>query len=72
MLRLLKEGMSNSEMAEALFVSEQTVKRDMMSVFDKLGVDNRTQAAVKIVQLGLDAGASPDERASAATGTAKA
>ncbi len=71
MLRLLKEGMSNSEMAEALFVSEQTVKRDMMSVCEKLGVDNRTQAAVRVIQLGLggEAASTPGPQPAAHTGT---
>lgn len=60
-LPLLMEGMINAEIADVLFVSEQTIKRDMMSVCQKLGVGNRTQAAVKVAQLGLtDPDAAPE------------
>ena len=34
-------------------VSEQTVKKELVGMFDKLGVKNRTQAAVRGVELGL-------------------
>ena len=36
-----------------LCVSEQTIKKEFVTIFDRLGVRNRTQAAVKGVQLGL-------------------
>ncbi|MBE0618421.1 MAG: response regulator transcription factor [Proteobacteria bacterium] len=52
-LRLLVQGLNNAEIAEDLCVSEQTVKKELVSLFEKLGVKNRTQAAVKGVQLGL-------------------
>ncbi len=52
-LRLLAQGDNNAEIAERLCVSEQTVKKELVSLFDKLGVKNRTQAAVKAVKLGL-------------------
>lgn len=52
-LKLLVDGENNAEIAEKLCVSEQTVKKELVSLFDKLGVKNRTQAAVKGVQLGL-------------------
>ncbi len=52
-LRLLARGDNNAEIAERLCVSEQTVKKELVSLFDKLGVKNRTQAAVKAVKLGL-------------------
>ena len=47
-LRLMAAGMSNREIAEALFVSENTVKTHSSRLFEKLGAKRRTQA----VQLG--------------------
>jgi len=52
-LKLLVRGLNNAEIAEELCVSEQTVKKELVSLFEKLGVKNRTQAAVKGVQLGM-------------------
>ncbi|MEO7158638.1 MAG: helix-turn-helix transcriptional regulator [Vicinamibacterales bacterium] len=43
-LNLIAEGQSNKEMAERLFVSENTVKTHASRVFDKLGASRRTQA----------------------------
>jgi len=43
-LQLIAEGLSNKEMAERLFVSENTVKTHASRVFDKLGASRRTQA----------------------------
>jgi DNA-binding CsgD family transcriptional regulator len=43
-LQLIAEGLSNKEMAERLFVSENTVKTHASRVFDKLGATRRTQA----------------------------
>lgn len=43
-LELMAEGMSNKELAERLFVSENTVKTHLSRVFDKLGARRRTQA----------------------------
>jgi len=43
-LQLLAEGLSNKEMAERLFVSENTIKTHTSRVFDKLGASRRTQA----------------------------
>lgn len=40
---LAAEGLSNSEMAEALFVSEATVKTHLRSVLDKLELRTRLQ-----------------------------
>ncbi len=54
-LNLIAEGMSNREIAEALFVSENTVKTHSSRVFDKLGAKRRTQA----VQLGKELGLLP-------------
>ena len=43
-LQLIAEGLSNKEMAERLFVSENTIKTHASRVFDKLGASRRTQA----------------------------
>jgi DNA-binding CsgD family transcriptional regulator len=51
-LQLIAEGLSTRQMAERLFVSENTVKTHVNRVLDKLGADRRTQA----VQLGRDLG----------------
>jgi DNA-binding NarL/FixJ family response regulator len=52
-LALLAEGRSNRSIATNLFVSEETVKAHVGSIFRKLGVANRTQAAMMAVQLGV-------------------
>ncbi len=43
-LELIAEGLSNREIAERAFVSENTVKTHSSRVFDKLGARRRTQA----------------------------
>jgi len=54
-LELIAQGMSNREIAEKLFVSENTVKTHSSRLFDKLGAKRRTQA----VQLGQEMGLIP-------------
>jgi DNA-binding NarL/FixJ family response regulator len=49
---LLAQGLSNREIAGALFISEHTVRNHLGHVFAKLGVSSRTQAVVKAGQLG--------------------
>lgn len=49
-LELIAQGLSNKEIAERVFVSENTVKTHSSHVFDKLGARRRTQA----VQLGKE------------------
>ncbi len=46
-------GASNRKIAEALFIGESTVKSHMTSIISKLEVDNRSEAAVKALKLGL-------------------
>lgn len=45
-LGLLVKGNSNKEMADLMFISEKTVKNHLTSIFRKLGVKDRTHAAV--------------------------
>ncbi len=49
-LRLLAEGRSNKEIAAALFLTEGTIKGYVSTIFDKLGVEDRTQAALYAVK----------------------
>jgi len=52
-LNLIAQGLSNREIAELLFVSENTVKTHCSRAFDKLGARRRTQAVQLGKQLGL-------------------
>lgn len=52
-LALLSEGRSNREIAQHLYLSEKTVKAHLAAIFRKLGVTNRTQAAMVAVQMGV-------------------
>lgn len=49
-LQLLSEGATNHEIAALLFVSEKTVKAHLSSIFRKMSVTNRTQAASKAIR----------------------
>jgi DNA-binding NarL/FixJ family response regulator len=64
-LVLLSEGKSNRDISKALFLSEKTVKAHLAAVFRKLGVKNRTQAAMVAVTMGIGRphAASPDAAA---------
>jgi len=52
-LRLLAEGLSNKEIGQRLNIAEGTVKNHMSQVLGKLGVLDRTQAALRARELGL-------------------
>jgi len=49
-LRLVAQGESNRSIATKLFISEKTVKNHLTSIFQKLGVIDRTQAALLAVK----------------------
>ena len=55
MLALIADGRSNREIARLLRLSEKTVKAHVSSVLAKLGVQDRTQAAVYAVRHGATA-----------------
>jgi DNA-binding CsgD family transcriptional regulator len=52
-LTLLGKGMSNQEIADALFISQNTVKTHTSRLFEKLEVRNRTHAILKSKELGI-------------------
>ena len=52
-LALIADGFSNREIAERVFVSENTVKTHSSRVFDKLGARRRTQAVLRGKELRL-------------------
>jgi NarL family two-component system response regulator LiaR len=52
-LKLLATGESNREIGRRLFISEQTVKNHVASIFRKLQVNDRTKAALLAMKLGL-------------------
>lgn len=52
-LRLLAQGYSNKEIAETLYITEGTAKNHVSSIIDKLGLRDRTQAALWAVRRGL-------------------
>ncbi len=52
-LQCLAEGQSNRDIARRLVLEVGTVKFYLRDIFDKLGVENRTQAALKALKLGI-------------------
>jgi DNA-binding NarL/FixJ family response regulator len=52
-LALVARGASNRQIAENLYLTEGTVKNHMSNILSKLGVRDRTQAAIKAKELGL-------------------
>jgi DNA-binding NarL/FixJ family response regulator len=58
-LQLVAEGLSNKEIGKRLSITEGTVKNHVHNALEKLGMENRIQAAAYIVRQGL--GRRPDE-----------
>jgi DNA-binding NarL/FixJ family response regulator len=52
-LALVARGRTNSEIGQALFISEATVKTHLLRAFGKLGVSDRTAAVTKAIELGM-------------------
>lgn len=52
-LRLLVRGLTNSDIARELFLSEGTVRNYTSALFSKLGVNDRTQAVIAALRYGL-------------------
>ena len=53
-LFLLLRGLNNKEISKKLFISNHTTKAHVASIYKKLGVSNRVQAAIKSMKLGAD------------------
>ncbi len=54
LLGLLAQGVSSTdELADLMFISQKTVKNHLASIYEKLAVSDRTQAAVEAIRLGL-------------------
>ena len=52
-LRLVAEGATNTEISDILSISHHTVKSHVVNIFNKLGVNDRTQAAVWAIRHGV-------------------
>lgn len=52
-LRLIGRGLSNGQIADELFLGENTVKTHVARILDKLGLQNRVQAAIVAHEAGL-------------------
>ncbi len=50
---LVAQGFKNKEMAEKMFISEQTVKNHLHNIFDKLGVSDRLELALHAIHKNL-------------------
>ena len=52
-LRLVARGWDNRRIAEALCITEQTVKNHVSRIYAKLGVESRVEAVLRAISLGL-------------------
>lgn len=52
-IELVARGLTNPEIARRLFIGEATVKTHLLRIFAKLGVSDRTSAAITALELGL-------------------
>lgn len=54
-LRMMAGGITaTDELANALYISQKTVKNHLASIYDKLAISDRAQAAIEAIRLGLD------------------
>ncbi|MGE5221830.1 MAG: protein kinase domain-containing protein [Omnitrophica WOR_2 bacterium] len=53
-LRMIAQGLSNREIAEKIVISEKTVKTHVSNILGKLGLEDRTQAAIWAIKHGLE------------------
>jgi NarL family two-component system response regulator LiaR len=68
-LRLVVDGLTNQQIAEQLYVSMETVKTHVRHLMEKMGVFDRTQAAMKALTEGIVAGQfSPSHQIDTTTG----
>lgn len=52
-LRLLCSGASNADIGQSLYMSNTSVKRKLRSIFNKMNVQTRAQAAAEAVRQGI-------------------
>jgi DNA-binding NarL/FixJ family response regulator len=52
-LLLMHEGLSNQQIANKLFISENTIKKHVSNIFQKLQVERRTEAVKRALELSL-------------------
>ncbi len=52
-LLLIRDGLSNQQIADKLFLSEHTIKKHISNIFHKLRVDRRTEAVQKALELSM-------------------
>jgi DNA-binding NarL/FixJ family response regulator len=52
-LELLAQGLTNKEMAQSLYITTNTIKRHLKSIFSKLDVHTRSAAAAKAISAGI-------------------
>ena len=52
-LLLIHQGLSNQQIADKLFISENTIKKHISNIFLKLGVERRTEAIKKALELSI-------------------
>ena len=62
-LAMLVDGRTNRQIGDALYISEKTASVHVTHIMDKLGVQNRTEAALLAIRVGLNADAGPDRHA---------
>ncbi len=52
-LLLMHQGLSNQQIADKLFISENTIKKHISNIFQKLQVERRTEAVKKALELSI-------------------